>query len=73
MYARHPAQMGLEASPEADPKVRPLTPQLRYVFFFYEPLLCLLVQKVENNDVTARAIVDAPIGEFPRMGEDGYK
>ena len=42
-------------------------------FFFYEPLLCLLVQKVEDNDVTARAIVDASIGEFPRMGEDGYK
>jgi len=28
---------------------------------------------VEGDSVTARAIDDLPIGEFPRVGKDGYQ
>ena len=31
------------------------------------------VVKMEGNRAIARAVDDPPLGEFPRMGEDGYQ
>lgn len=67
VHSRHHPEMGPQARPEAYSEVRPLTP-LTGVLTFPN-----LHEKVEDHVSAARTINDPPVGEFSRVGKDGYQ
>ena len=68
MHANNHAQMGREARYQAYSEV---CPSIDRVLSCSEP--AFLNVKMEDNEFTRRTGGPTPIGEFPRVGEDGYK
>ena len=70
VYSRHHAQMGRQARHEAYSKVRHLT---RSSNVLTRSEHRIFREKVEDIVPAACAIDVPPVGEFPRVGEDGYQ